>query len=120
MYFIRTSSWHCEPDCNEWAELRALGTDLASADILNQAIRGFHQKEHAVYRLIYLSFGSTRCVLIKGPLIESYRCHRDLSILKKTLEINTVSSQLSMVMGLGSRDEHNPEVALHRHLQDSL
>ena len=35
----------------------------------------------------------------KGPLIESYRCHRDVSILRKSLGINTVSSQLSMVMG---------------------
>lgn len=34
----------------------------------------------------------------KGPLIESYRCHRDLSILKKSLGINTASSQFSMVM----------------------
>lgn len=35
----------------------------------------------------------------KGPLIESYRCHRDLSVLRKSLGINTVSSPLSMVTG---------------------
>lgn len=53
----------------------------------------------------------------KGPLIESYRCHRD-AILRKSLEIHIVSSKLSMVMGLGQTGEHKAEMSLYSSLCD--